>query len=99
MSNARVMRWVTGGLELLLAIPFLGGLIVLSTVYVALGIMLVLHILTLIMSRDESEPVYGSVMGIVTSVLAWIPLLGWLLHLITAILLLVSATSRRGRYR
>lgn len=98
MSNARVMRWVTGGLELLLAIPFLGGLIVLSTVYVALGIMLVLHIVTLIMSRDESEPVYGSVMGIITSVLAWIPFVGWLLHVVTAVLLLVSASSRGGRY-
>lgn len=99
MSNARVMRWVSGGLELLLAIPFLGGLIVLSTVYVALGIMLVLHIVTLIMSRDESEPVYGSVMGIITSVLAWIPFVGWLLHVVTAVLLLVSASSRGGRYR
>lgn len=99
MSNARVMRWVSGGLELLLAIPFLGGLIVLSTVYVALGVMLVLHIVTLIMSRDESEPVYGSVMGIITSVLAWIPFVGWLLHVVTAVLLLVSASSRGGRYR
>jgi 1-acyl-sn-glycerol-3-phosphate acyltransferase len=32
-------------------------------------------------------------------VLAWIPFLGWLLHLVTAILLLVSASSRKGRYR
>lgn len=95
MSNARVMRWLTGSFELILAIPLLGAAIVMGTGYVALGIMLVLHIVTLAMSRSQSEPIYGSVLGVVTSVLAWIPIVGWLLHLLSAIFLMVSAGSRK----
>ncbi len=94
MSNARMMRLLTGAFELVLAIPFLGGIIVIGTGYVALGVMLLLHIVTLVLCTNLKEPGYGSIMGIITSVLAWIPVLGWLLHLVTAVLLGVSALSR-----
>jgi uncharacterized membrane protein len=91
LSNARMMRWLTAGFELILGIPFLGGMIVIGSGYTALGVMLLLHIVTLVLSSGRKEPGYGSIMGIVTSVLAWIPILGWILHLLTAILLGISA--------
>ncbi|RXZ83469.1 hypothetical protein EBB07_06560 [Paenibacillaceae bacterium] len=93
MSNSRVLKWVTGGLELFLAIPMLGGLIVVGSGYVALGVMFILHVITLILSSQNREPVYGPVLGIVTSLVAWIPFLGWLMHLVTGILLLVNAAQ------
>lgn len=93
-----MMRWVTGGCELVLAIPFLGGLIVIGTGYVALGLMLLLHIVTLVLSTNQKEPGYGSIAGIITSVLAWIPFVGWFLHGLTAILLIISAV-RKADYR
>lgn len=91
MSNSRILRLITGVLELFLAIPVLGGFIIISMAYVPLMVMLVLHLVTLIVSNQDREPRYGSVMGIITSVLAWIPFLGWALHLITGALLLISA--------
>lgn len=91
------MKWVTGSFELLLAIPFLGGLIVMGSGYSVLGLAFILHAVTLVLSSRDKEPIYGSVVGIITSALAWIPILGWLLHLITAILLMVSAAQKSHR--
>lgn len=97
MSNSRIMKLITGILEGVLAIPVLGGMIVIGSLYWALVIMFVLHLVTLILSVNNKEPFYGSVMGIVTSVLAWIPILGWALHLVSAILLLISAFQNKNK--
>ncbi|NBD24120.1 hypothetical protein [Paenibacillus glycinis] len=94
MTGAQAMKWLTGVFELILAIPIIGGLIIVSSSYSALGIMLLLHILTLVLSAMNRESKYGSIMGIITSVLGWIPFIGWFLHLVSAILLMVSAAQR-----
>ncbi|WP_286891478.1 hypothetical protein [Thermobacillus sp.] len=47
-----------------------------------------------IISVKNHDSYYGSILGIVTSLLAWIPFLGWLLHLLTAVLLFISARRR-----
>lgn len=94
MTAARTLRWVSGALEVLLAIPVLGGLIVMGTSYSVLGIMLILHIVTLVLSAKEKGPLYGSVVGIVTSVIAWIPIIGWVMHLISGILLMITAAQK-----
>ncbi|CAG9620487.1 hypothetical protein [Sutcliffiella rhizosphaerae] len=93
MKSSTALKWVTGGLEAFLAIPILGGSIVIGFGYAPLGIMLILHIVTLLFSIREGQKFHGSVWGIVTSCLAWIFLLGWLLHTITAILLFIDAFS------
>ncbi|WP_128659298.1 hypothetical protein [Paenibacillus sp. 598K] len=97
MTPSRVLRWVTGSLEIVLAIPFFGASIVMGFAYVPLLVMLALHILTLVLSVSNREPSYGSIMGIVTSVLAWIPFVGFVMHLITGILLMVSAAGGNAR--
>lgn len=94
MSNAKVLKWLTGIIELVLAIPILGGIIVMGSGYSVLGLMFILHLVTLIVSNKDNETIYGSIMGIVTSLLAWIPILGWLLHLISGILLMISAIQK-----
>lgn len=94
MSNAKAMKLLTGVMEAVLAIPVLGGLIVLASAYWALVVMCVLHAATLIISVKNHDSYYGSILGIVTSLLAWIPFLGWLLHLLTAVLLFISARRR-----
>lgn len=96
MTGSQAMKWLTGVFELILAIPVIGGLIVVSSSYSVLGIMLALHIATLVFSVMHKEAKYGSIVGIVTSVLGWIPFVGWFLHLVSAILLMVSA-AQRGR--
>jgi hypothetical protein len=88
---SKAMKLLTGVMEAVLAIPVLGGLIVIASAYWVLVIMCVLHAVTLMIAVKQHDSYYGSVMGIVTSMLAWVPFLGWLLHLLTAVLLLVSA--------
>ncbi|GGF65934.1 hypothetical protein GCM10010912_08730 [Paenibacillus albidus] len=94
MSSSRVLKWLTGAFEIVLAIPFLGGALVIGSGYSALGLMFILHLITLILSSKNREPFYGSVVGILTSLIAWIPIVGWVMHLISGILLMVSAAQK-----
>ncbi|QJC53280.1 hypothetical protein HGI30_17995 [Paenibacillus albicereus] len=91
MSLPKVLRLISGICEGLLAIPILGGLFVISSGYAALGFMFVFHLIVLFVSLSHREPVYGSAAGLAASLLGWIPFLGFFLHLISALLLVVSA--------
>ncbi|MCC3373880.1 hypothetical protein [Cohnella sp. REN36] len=97
MPNARTMKLLTGVLEIILAIPFIGGLIVIGWGYAPLVIMLILHLITLLMSNANRESSAGSILGIVTSCLAWIPFVGWFLHLVTGLALLLGALASPRR--
>ncbi|MFD1428388.1 hypothetical protein JOD24_003129 [Kroppenstedtia sanguinis] len=97
MSTARILKWISGGLEGILAIPVLGGLIVVTNSYTPLVVMLVLHIITLVISIRAQVNKYGSIMGIITSCLAWIPILGWFLHILAAILLMIDAVKNDSK--
>lgn len=97
MSASKAMKWITGSCEIILAIPIMGAAIVIGTGYSVLGLMFILHVITLILSSRDRESIYGSVLGIITSLLAWIPFVGWFLHLITGILLMVSG-GQKSRY-
>ncbi|WP_036746980.1 hypothetical protein [Paenibacillus sp. UNC451MF] len=90
MSNARIFLLITALLEGILGIPILGGSIVIGFAYVPLFIMFVLHIITLVLALKEYKDKHGSIAGIVTSCIAWIPIVGMICHIITAILLFVS---------
>jgi hypothetical protein len=91
LSNSRAMKLLTGVMEAVLAIPVLGGFLVVASAYWMLVVMCVLHAATLLICVKHHDSYYGSALGIFTSMLAWIPILGWLLHLLTAILLFFSA--------
>lgn len=94
MTGSRVLKWVSGGLEIFLGIPIIGGAIIMSTMYVPLGVMLILHIITLVLSSSNKEVKYGSILGIITSLVAWIPFVGMIMHIITGILLMVTAAKK-----
>lgn len=83
-------------MELLLGVPLLGAFIIVGFAYIPLGVMFVLHIVTLVLSVTNREPFYGSILGIITSIVAWIPFLGMTMHIISGILLMVSA-NQKGR--
>ncbi|MBO1002800.1 hypothetical protein ACFSKI_04075 [Pseudogracilibacillus auburnensis] len=93
MSSSRILKWISGGLELFLAIPLLGASIIIGNYYLPLIGMLGLHIASLVIASSSNTSTVGNILGIVTSCLAWIPLLGWLLHLITGIILVVDASK------
>ncbi|MBW7475857.1 hypothetical protein K0T92_14010 [Paenibacillus oenotherae] len=94
MTASKVLKWVTGAFELCLAIPVVGALIVLGSSYTVLVVMLILHAITLFLSIANREPKYGSILGIITSLVAWVPFLGWLMHLLSGIFLMVSAAQK-----
>lgn len=94
MSSSRIMKWITGGLEATLAFPVLGAIIVIATGYWALAVMLVLHIITLVMTKKDNGASLGSVLGIITSCIAWIPFVGWFMHLLSAIFLVINAATK-----
>ena len=94
MSISKILKWVSGGLEALMGIPVLGGTIVLSLAWTPLFIALALHIVTLIFSAKEGTNKHGSILGIVTSCVAWIPFVGMVMHIISAVLLMVDAAKK-----
>ncbi len=91
LNTSRLMKFVTGGMEAFLGIPILGGLFIMGTGYTPLWVMLILHIVTLLLAAKENTVKLGSILGIITSCLAWIPILGMLMHILTAIVLLMNA--------
>lgn len=99
MKISVALLWITGLAELLLAIPFIGGTFVISTGYTALGVMFLLHAVTLFFCFREYSSKSGSILGIITSLVAWIPLIGWAMHLLTAAVLLLAAGISSARVR
>lgn len=93
MSSSKVLKWVTGGLEAILGIPILGATIILSFLWIPLFVMLILHIITLVITNKEGGSTTGSILGIVTSCIAWIPFVGMIMHILTAIFLMIDASK------
>ncbi|MBB5174002.1 hypothetical protein [Texcoconibacillus texcoconensis] len=94
MPTSRMMKWITGSFEILLGIPILGATIVIGMYWLPLLFMLALHIVTLILSSRDGVHKHGSILGIVTSCVAWIPFVGMVMHIVTGILLMVDAAQR-----
>lgn len=95
MQISTLLKWITGGLEIVLGIPILGAIIVLSSLLSILGLMIILHIVTLIFSVREQTKPHGSILGIVTCLVGWIPGVAMVMHLITGIVLLLDAAKTK----
>ncbi|WP_088005728.1 hypothetical protein [Indiicoccus explosivorum] len=93
MRTAVALLWLTGIFEALLGIPFLGGSFILSTGWGALGVMFLLHAVTLFFCIRQRAPKAGPILGLITSVIGIIPILGMVMHWITAIVLFVTAAA------
>ncbi|MFD1020787.1 hypothetical protein [Thalassobacillus hwangdonensis] len=94
------LKWITGILEGLLAIPIVGGLFILGSGWQALLFMFIFHAVTLGFSIKDGRFSVGSVIGMVANLLGVIPILGWMLHTLTAIVLVIdAAVSSASRKR
>src|SRR5699024_12729083 len=80
--------------EAILAIPLIGASIVVGSVYIALAVMLILHIITLVLTKRDGGKTVGSILGIVTSCIAWIQFVGFIMHILSAIFLMVNASEK-----
>lgn len=90
MIISQVMQLVTGIFEGLLGIPLFGGAYIMGSGYTPLFVMLILHIITLFLANRDGRWIAGSVLGIVTSIIGFIPLVGMVLHWTTCIVLIIS---------
>ncbi|MBA2176430.1 hypothetical protein H0266_16145 [Halobacillus locisalis] len=91
MKLSTLLKWITGVCEALLAIPLAGGLFVLSGGWGALLFMFVAHLITLIVAINDNRTYGGNILGMITSAVAVIPIVGWIMHTVTAIVLLIDA--------
>lgn len=96
MSKSKILKIITGALEGLLAIPIVGGSIILAGFYIPLAVMFVLHLISLILASKENKSITGNVLGLITSIAGVIPFLGWAMHLATAIVLTVEAVKEKS---
>lgn len=90
MAISQVMQLITGIFEGLLGIPLFGGIYIMGSGYTPLFVMLVLHIITLLLASRDRRWIAGSVLGIITSIIGFIPLVGMVLHWLTSIVLIIS---------
>ena len=81
-------------LETLYAIPILGGTIIVSLFWIPLAIALVIHIASLVFTLKEKGNKTGPIMGIIASVLGFIPFVGWLLHVLAAVFNYIGACKK-----
>jgi len=93
LSVSRILKWVTGSFEAILGIPFIGASIILSFAWTPLFAMLILHIITLVMTKKDNGASTGSILGIITSCVGWIPLVGMVMHILSAIFLMINAAT------
>jgi len=102
MSNtSRLLKWITFAFEAFFAIPFVGGAYILSHGWLPLGLALLLHIVAIVSLLKDRASIIGNGLGVVTSLVGIIPIVGWIMHGITAIVLLIEAVTgsrRRPRF-
>ena len=87
MKTHKIFQLITAILESILAVPFLGAVIILGLGWSPLFLMLILHIVTLLFCNEVNAEKKGSILGILASVLGWIPIVGLLLHIVTTFFL------------
>jgi hypothetical protein len=98
-SLAKLLKWVTFLYEAFLAIPFIGGLFVVANGWAPLGIAFLLHAVTILVMLRERGPFIGNALGVITSFIALIPVVGWIMHAITAVALFVEGVMVSQRTR
>lgn len=85
--------------EATLAIPVIGGVIVISSGYTVIGLMLALHIANLVLRIIDGQSKFTPIFGIVLTLLTWIPVIGWLVHCALAITYLIDVIVYFNRSR
>ncbi|WP_226670872.1 hypothetical protein [Metabacillus litoralis] len=93
-QTVKTLKWISGGLEAFLGIPIIGGSVVLGFGWTPLIIMLASHILVVVFSKKVGVRATGNILGIITSVIGWIPIVGMFMHIISAIFILLDAASK-----
>lgn len=90
---AKLFKWVSFAYESFLAIPIIGGLFIFANFWTPLLYAFILHLVTFILCKKYKLSGAGNIAGMITSILGTIPIIGWLLHCVTSIILLIEAVA------
>lgn len=90
MDKSQILKLTTAIGETVLAIPIIGGILILSSVWSLLVIMLILHIISLVFASELNRGKAGNIVGIIGSLIGWIPVIGLFFHIATAITLWIE---------
>ena len=82
---AKILMLVMASFEILLGFPVMGGLMIVALFWTPLVLALIGHVVTLIFATKNKEKLAPSIVGIVASVLGFIPFVGMCLHIAAAI--------------
>lgn len=96
-NTIKTLKWISGSLEAVLGIPIVGGTIILSLAWTPLVVMLAFHIVIVVLSKKAGVRAPGNVLGIVASAIGWIPLVGMVMHILSATYTMMDA-AQRPRY-
>jgi hypothetical protein len=77
--------------ETILAIPIVGAMIIMGWYWIPLLVAVIYHSVTLVYTMKEGGNKVGPILGIITGVIGVVPLLGWSMHVVTAIFLYLGA--------
>jgi hypothetical protein len=91
MKLYQKMQLVGAVYETILAIPIVGGMIIMGWYWIPLVLAVIYHSITLVYTMKEGGNKVGPILGIITGVIGVVPLLGWSMHVITALFLYVGA--------
>src|SRR5699024_3370414 len=91
MFHSKTLKWITGALEVILALPVVGVSILLGSHDIVLPITFVLHLFTFMVTRIDCGAKSDSVIGMVASCIGCLPLLPIAPHLLAAFFLFVNA--------
>lgn len=91
--TTKVLKWVSGGFEALWGLPVIGGMLIVSAYWTPLLLMLALHIVSLVLASKAGKKKTGHILGIIASCVGWIPFVGMVMHILTAIFLMIEASK------
>lgn len=90
MAIQRLYKISLGLIELSFAIPILGGAIILAHAWTPLTALVILHALGICFSHRDRKSKAGHMLGAVGNLIAFIPVVGWLVHAVVGITLLIQ---------
>ncbi|HEY2493485.1 MAG TPA: hypothetical protein VGI33_11295 [Paenibacillus sp.] len=100
MSNtSKLLKWITFAVEAFFAIPLIGGGFILSYGWTPLIAALILHVIAIMSLLKDRRSIIGNGLGVITSLVGIIPIIGWIMHAITALVLLIEAISLQSKPR
>lgn len=100
MSNtSKLLKWITFAIEAFFAIPLVGGGFILSYGWTPLFVALILHVIAIVSLLKDRGSIIGNGLGIIASLVGVVPILGWIMHAVTAIVLFIEALTLRSKPR